>query len=214
MLPSLICPARPKVAPYLPDMPLLHYLGTQQRSGSKTAGSGDSRCSELPEGRSHDSGPDGPRCRLSSSCCLASGRALVGPGPRAKSAPPRPPPGGRPCVGSQWRDGHPLYCDDSPRRQPLAHPPHRGLQAPPHHHPPPGLRAPPHPCAAQLSCWDKMESLEASTPPAHPRHPTHFGEVPSLSSPGNRGWGQRPRLAGVLRRKQRERLKPETPRGQ
>lgn len=130
--------ARPKVVPYLPDMPLLHYLGTQHLSGYKTAGSGDSRCSELPEGRSRDSGPDGPRCRLSSSCCLASGRALVRPGPRAKSAPPHPPPGGRPCVGSQWRDGHPLYCEDSPRHSPW---PTRPLRAAGPSTPPPAPRA-------------------------------------------------------------------------
>lgn len=74
---------------------------------------------------------------------------------------------------------------------------------------PPAMTAAPAPAPAQHSRWGRRGSLECQHTPE-----THSGEVPGLSLPGDHGWGQRPRLAGVLRKKQREKFMPETPRGQ
>ena len=118
-----------------------------------------------PEGRSCDSGPDGPRCRLSSLCGPASRRALDWPGLWAKSAPHAPHQGGQPCARSQWRDRHPLHRAENPRRGPWPTPP--SMAAGP---------SPPLPGRAQ-----SLEQEEKPRKPAHPGNTLWGGSEPESS---------------------------------
>lgn len=123
-------------------------------------------------GRSWDSGPNGPGCHLSSSCCPVSRRALDWPSLRAKSEPPRPPPtpthqGGRPCARSQSRDRHPLRFAESPR-----HSPRPSAPRPSRHDCGPR----PRPCPAQPLGQEGKPRM-----PAHPRNTFWGGSRPESS---------------------------------